>query len=50
MLAGYMLGSNWETVRSTMASIMVKYNIAIFSLLGLALLLLLLRKWLRRGK
>ncbi len=47
---GYMLGSNWETVRSAMATIMQKYTIAIFSLLGVAALLLLIRKWIRERK
>ena len=50
ILAGYMLGSNWETARDSMAAIMVRYNIAIFALLGLVVLLLLIRKWIRGRK
>lgn len=50
IFVGYMLGSNWETVRTSMATIMVKYNIAVFSLLGLVILLFLVRRWIRGRK
>ena len=50
ILAGYMLGSNWETVRTAMTAIMVRYNIAIFSLLGLVVILFLVRKWIKGRK
>jgi len=50
ILVGYMLGSNWETVRTSMAAIMVRYNIAVFSLLGVVVILFLIRKWIRGRK
>lgn len=50
ILAGYTLGSNWETVRASMTAIMLRYNIAIFSLLGLLVILFLVRRWIRGRK
>ena len=50
ILAGYMLCSNWETVRTSMAAIMMRYNIAVFSLLGLVVILFFIRKWIRGRK
>ena len=50
ILMGYTLGSNWETVRASIAGIMVRYNITIFGLLGLIVLLLFIRKWMGRRK
>lgn len=45
---GYMLGSNWETVRDKMAHIMVRYNLIILALLGVVVLFLAVRKLMRR--
>lgn len=50
ILMGYTLGSNWEAVKASIAAIMVRYNIAIFALLGLMVLLLFIRKWIGRRK
>lgn len=48
ILFGYMLGSNWETVRDKMAHIMVRYNLTILVLLGLIVLFFGIRKVMRR--
>lgn len=45
---GYMLGTNWETVRQRMVQILAYYNIAILILLGL-IILFFLAKWLMKG-
>ena len=45
---GYMLGSNWETVRDKMAHIMARYNLIILALLGLVVLFLVVRRVMRR--
>ena len=50
ILMGYTLGSNWEAVRASIAAIMVRYNIFIFGLLGIIVLLVLIRKWMGRKK
>jgi membrane protein DedA with SNARE-associated domain len=42
---GYMLGSNWETVRDRMSQIMVRYNLAIVALFCAAMVVFLLKKW-----
>ena len=42
---GYMLGSNWETVRDRMSQIMVKYNLAIVALFCAVIVVFLLKKW-----
>lgn len=41
---GYALGSNWETVKESMAYIMVRYNLAILVLAGLVILVLLIKR------
>jgi membrane protein DedA with SNARE-associated domain len=48
IVAGYMLGTNWQAVEARMGAIMMKYNLAVFMLLGLVLLFIFLRK--RRGR
>ena len=40
---GYVLGRNWETVRENLGHIMIRYNIVIFSLLGLVIVVLVVR-------
>ena len=39
MIFGYTLGSNWDTVKGKMTYIMVHYNIAVLSILGLVSLI-----------
>lgn len=41
---GYVLGRNWETVRENLGHIMVRYNLAIFSVMGLAILILVVKR------
>jgi len=48
--AGYMMGSNWETVKGRMACIMVRYNLAIFVLLGVVILFFVLKRLIKRAK
>ena len=45
---GYMLGSNWETVRDRMSQIMARYNLAIVVLFCAVALVFLLRRWFRK--
>ncbi len=40
---GYMLGTNWETVRDRMAHIMGRYNLVVFIIIGLIVLFLVLK-------
>ncbi len=47
---GYMLGSNWETVRDRMAQIMARYNVVVLILVGLALLFLAIRAIVKRRR
>ncbi len=47
---GYMLGSNWETVKDRMAYIMVRYNLAIFVLFGLVVLFFVLKRLVKRAR
>ena len=41
---GYMLGSNWDTVKDRMAYIMVRYNLAVFVLLAAVILFFVVKK------
>ena len=50
ILAGYALGSNWEIVEAKMSAIMMRYNIVILALFGLAIFFILIRKKYRRKK
>jgi membrane protein DedA with SNARE-associated domain len=47
---GYMLGNNWETVRDKIASIMFRYNFAIFIILGLLIIFFTIRKMIKETK
>lgn len=47
---GYVLGTNWETVKTKMSAIMVRYNIAVIVFLALVVLILIMRKKLRRER
>ena len=40
---GYMLGTNWETVRDRMAHVMGRYNLVVFIIIGLIVLFLVLK-------
>lgn len=42
--AGYFLGSNWETFEARISSFMIRYNTAIFILLGLLMVFVVIRK------
>jgi membrane protein DedA with SNARE-associated domain len=48
IIAGYMLGSNWQAVEASMGAIMMKYNLAIFIVVVLIALFIFIRK--RRGR
>lgn len=43
ILAGYWLGSNWQTVESRMSTLMIRYNMVVLLLMGLGVLFLVLR-------
>ncbi|MCP4668299.1 MAG: DedA family protein [Deltaproteobacteria bacterium] len=45
---GYMLGSNWETVRDRMSHILGRYNLAIAVLFCAVILVFLLIRWFRK--
>ncbi len=45
---GFMLGSNWDTVRGRMDYLMARYNLGIFIFFGLLILLFLLRRFVKR--
>ena len=47
---GYMLGSNWETVRDKIAYIIVRYNFAILIMLCLLVIFFTLRKIMKEAK
>jgi membrane protein DedA with SNARE-associated domain len=47
---GYMLGSNWETVKDRVTYIMVRYNLAIFVLFGLVVLFFVLKRLVKRAQ
>jgi len=47
---GYMLGSNWATVRDRMNTIMARYNLAVFIITGLFVLFLVLKGLRNRGR
>ena len=42
--AGYFLGSNWKTFEARISSFMIRYNMAIFILVGLFIIFLVIRK------
>jgi membrane protein DedA with SNARE-associated domain len=50
ILAGFWLGSNWQTVEAGMTRLMVRYNTVVVLLMGLAVLLLLLRRRKKRSR
>ena len=45
---GYMLGSNWETVRERMSQIMARYNLAIAALFCAVALIFILKWWFKK--
>jgi membrane protein DedA with SNARE-associated domain len=47
---GYVLGSNWEIVKDKMAHILFRYNVAIFTLMGLVILVFLAKKMMSKRK
>lgn len=47
---GYVLGRNWETVRENLGQIMARYNLAIFSALGVVVLILLVKRLKRKQR
>lgn len=47
---GYMLGSQWETVKERMGYIMARYNLAVFVIVSLIVLFLVLRGLRKRGR
>jgi membrane protein DedA with SNARE-associated domain len=47
---GYMLGTNWETVKGRMDHIMARYNLAVFIIIGLIVLFLVLKRLRDRGR
>jgi membrane protein DedA with SNARE-associated domain len=47
---GYSLGNHWETVEKGISEIMKKYNHVLLCVLAIAVLAVLLRKWLRKKK
>ena len=51
ILMGYVVGSNWELAKDTFTTLMFKYNVAVFALLALVIILFIIRKWyVRRRK
>ena len=50
ILMGYMVGTNWERAKTTFTGLMFKYNVTVFSLLGLLIVLLIVRKLCARRK
>ncbi|MBW2035597.1 MAG: DedA family protein, partial [Deltaproteobacteria bacterium] len=50
MAFGYMLGSNWETVKDRMAYIMVRYNLAVFVLLAAVILFFVIKRFAKRDR
>ncbi len=44
--AGYSLGANWDTVREGMSRILLRYNTAVFIILGIVVAWFLLKKFL----
>jgi len=46
---GYMLGTNWDTVKDRMDHIMARYNLAVFIIIGLIVLFFVLRGLRKRG-
>ena len=47
---GYMLGSNWGTVKDRMAYIMARYNFAVFALLGVVTLFFVIKHLRKRDR
>jgi len=50
IFVGYMLGSNWETVRDKMAELMAGYNLTVLILFGLVVLFFVIRKVVRKNR
>jgi membrane protein DedA with SNARE-associated domain len=50
ILAGYWLGTNWQTVEAKITGIMMRYNTVVALLMGLAVLFLVLRRRKRRAR
>ncbi|MBW2065770.1 MAG: DedA family protein [Deltaproteobacteria bacterium] len=49
IVSGYMIGSNWETVKSSVLKMQVKYNVVVFTLLALVVVYVIFRKrWPRK--
>ena len=47
---GYSVGSNWETAKARITTILSSYNLTMLVLAGFFILFLLVRKWLNRSK
>ena len=50
ILMGYVVGSNWELAKSHFAALMFKYNVTVFALFALVIILLIIRKWYARRR
>lgn len=48
MYFGYTLGSNWESLRDKMTSVMVRYNFSVLALLGLVIAFLVVKRLRKR--
>ncbi|MFH1479930.1 MAG: DedA family protein [Pseudomonadota bacterium] len=48
ILLGYVLGTHWEIVRSRTSDIMMKYNIGVFILFGIVIILFILKRKYRK--
>ena len=47
---GYVLGTNWETVKEKMSAIMVRYNVAVIVFMALVVFIVIMRKKFRRQR
>ena len=47
---GYMLGTNWETVKERMAYVMLRYNFAVFVLLAAVILFFVIKKSIKKDR
>jgi membrane protein DedA with SNARE-associated domain len=47
IVSGYALGSNWEMVKDTVGTVMVRYNLAVWVLLAIVVLFFLSRRFIR---
>ena len=47
---GYFLGSNWEAASGRLEAIVTTYNLAIMAILGVAILVFIIRKWMKNQR